>query len=196
MADDGTGATGTTGDHVDVEQLRAKVRAEVESEAHAAFAAKLKEITGAESLDALAQQRRDTEAAKLAEQGEYQKLAEQAQAKAADAEARLGRVVAGSAIVSEAAKAGAVDPQIIAQLLGAQAQVGTDGAVTIGGKPVAEAVGAYLKDHAYLASPSGNTGSGAPASGGGKSEPPKRADFASDIDYHKAAAKHAARHEG
>jgi len=105
-------------------------------------------------------------------------------------------VVAGSAIVSEAAKAGAVDPQIIAQLLGAQAQVGTDGAVTIGGKPVAEAVGAYLKDHAYLASPSGNTGSGAPASGGGKSEPPKRADFASDIDYHKAAAKHAARHEG
>lgn len=196
MADDGTGATGTTGDHVDVEQLRAKVRAEVESEAHAAFAAKLKEITGAESLDALAQQRRDTEAAKLAEQGEYQKLAEQAQAKAADAEARLGRVVAGSAIVSEAAKAGAVDPQIIAQLLGAHAQVGTDGAVTIGGKPVAEAVGAYLKDHAYLASPSGNTGSGAPASGGGKSEPPKRADFASDIDYHKAAAKHAARHEG
>jgi len=189
---------------VDEARIRAEVKAELKRDLEAGFSARLKEVAGVDSLDALAEQRKAAEQAELTKQGEFQRLAETAQAerdaaKAEAAEAKKGHreLIAKSQIVAEAVKAQAVDPEVLHQLIGAQAEVAEDGSVTVGGKPVADAVSAYLQAHPYLAAASGNSGSGIGSAGtSGKVEPPKRADFASDVEYQKAAAKHAAAKEG
>lgn len=189
---------------VDEARIRAQIKAELERDIKAGFAARLKEVAGVDSLDALADQRKAAEQKKLHEQGEYKALAETAQAErdrakaeAAEAQKSFRGLLAKSSIIAEAVKAKAIDPEVLYQLVGPGAEVADDGSVTVGGRPTAEAVAAYLSEHPYLAAASGNSGSGAGGSGAsGKGEAPKRADFASDVEYHKAAAQHAAKQEG
>lgn len=132
------------------EQIRAEVLSEV--------AAQLKAATGHDSIEALKAAQAKAKADKLAEDGQYKTLAEQAQAElnrvkgAYEAERIRGTLYA--------AAAESVDPDTVHALLSGQAKVGADGVVTIGGKPAAEAVATLLAAKPYLAKAAGGQGSG------------------------------------
>jgi hypothetical protein len=135
---------------------------EVRAQAAADFAAGLKAATGYATLSELKAAQDKAAADKLAEQGQFKQLAEQAQAELARVQAAYqAERVRGSILGAAGA---AVDPDVVHQLLSGQAQVGADGSVTIQGKPAAEAVAALLAAKPYLAKAAGSQGSG---SGGG-----------------------------
>lgn len=167
-----------------------EIRAAVEAD----FTARLKAITGVESLEALEAANKQAEVDKLKAQGEFQKLAETAQAEAAMYRARFESAQVRGAILGAATQA--MDADVVLALLGPSATVAEDGSVSVAGKPAAAAVAELLKAKPHLARPAGGQGSGAGASGTGATEPPKRADFPSEIDYHRAVAKHRAAQEG
>lgn len=139
------------------EQVRAQVLAELQAE--------LKSATGHESIAALKAAQAKVEAERLAEQGRYKELAESAQAQLSATKALLDSERIGRAILSAAA--GSVDPETVDALLRGRAQVNDQGAVTIGGKPVATAVAELLAAKPHLAKPAGGQGSGAGGSGSG-----------------------------
>jgi hypothetical protein len=125
----------------------------------AQFSATLKELTGVDSLDAFKE-------AQLKQQGKTTELLD---AKASEA-ARYKSLYEQSAIQSALllASGEAVDPATVSALLSGRARVDAQGAVTIDGKPAAEAVKALLTEKPFLAKPQGGSGSGA-AQGSGQS---------------------------
>lgn len=139
------------------EEIRAQVLAD--------FARELKETTGHESLGALKAARELAEQERLKVQGEFQKLAEQAQAERDQYRQRYEASTVASSIL--AAAAAAIDPEVVQGLLAARAKVGADGQVTVDGKPVATAVEDLLKAKPFLAKPVGGAGSGSGAGAGG-----------------------------
>lgn len=162
------------------EEIRAQVTAE--------YAAALKAATGHESIEALKAAQEAAEAKKLADQGEYKILAEKAETQLAQIKAAYRAERVRGAILSAAGEA--MDAEVVHQLLASGADVGTDGAVTIGGKPTAEAVAQILKDKPYLAKPAPSQGSGSGGGGGApKAGAPDRKDYTSEIDYHRARAQ-------
>jgi hypothetical protein len=138
---------------------------EVRAQAAADFAAGLKAATGYDTLSALKAAQDKAAAEKLAEQGKFQELAEAAAKERDLYRERFQQAQVRSAILSAAGTA--IDPDVVHDLLARAAEVGADGAVTIGGKPAAEAVAALLAAKPYLAKPTGSQGSGAGAGGSG-----------------------------
>lgn len=120
--------------------------------------------------DALA--KRDSEAKAKADEeeatkrGEFAKVLAERDKRLADTEARLASTLINSALLSAASAGHAVDPGDVAALLAAKAKVGDNGVVTVDGKPVAEAVEAFLKAKPHLVK-AGHPGGGAPSGGGG-----------------------------
>jgi len=141
--------------------VQTQIQQAVEAQ-NAAFAAKLKELTGHESLEALNQ-------AQLAQQGKTEELLQAKADEAARYRARFEQAQVRSALLGAASDA--VDPETVASLLSGQAQVAEDGSVTVGGKPAAESVAALLKQKPFLAKPAGQPGSAAPQSPGGGKNP-------------------------
>jgi hypothetical protein len=144
---------------------------EIRAQAAADFAAGLKAATGYDSLSALKAAQDKAAADKLAEQGEFKQLAEQAQAELAQVKTAYQAERVRGAILGAASTS--IDPDTVHALLAAQAQVGADGSVTIGGQPVAVAVEALLKAKPHLARPVGGQGSGAGGVGAGGSDAAK-----------------------
>jgi hypothetical protein len=143
----------------------AALRAQLEAELSARFAAQLKELTGHDDFAAAKAAADKAAADKLAEQGKFQELAEQAQQQAAQFRQRYEAAAISAAI--RGAAADSVDPETVHALLAGSATVGEDGAVSIGGKPAAEAVAALLALKPHLARAAGGQGSGAGGAGGG-----------------------------
>lgn len=134
------------------------VQAEIQkalAEAGAKFAADFKAATGHDSLAAF----QESEAKRKGEEG---KLLEQRNAELAQARAELAQAKISAAILGAATDA--VDPQTVLALLSGKAKF-EGGAVTIDGKPPAEAIKALLADKPFLAKAAG-AGSGTPASVG------------------------------
>jgi len=121
----------------------------------AEFKNQLKAATGHEDFDALAK-------AKLQADGDYQALAEKSVAEAQSWKGKYQQTAINNALL--AAATDALDANIVVQLLGGQCVCDeASGAVTIGGKPVAEAVKQLFVDKPFLAKPAGGQGSGAGA---------------------------------
>lgn len=126
--------------------------------------------------------KRDTEAqAKAAEEeakkrGEFEKIVADRDRRLADAEARLASTLINNALLTAAAAGNAVDPGDVVALLAGKAKVSETGVVTVDGKPVAEAVEAFLKAKPHLAK-AGNAGGGAPSGGGGDRMTKTHAEF-------------------
>jgi hypothetical protein len=166
--DSGAGGGGGGGGNADSTQATALTQADVDKAVQTAlaardadFAAKLKAATGAESLDALAE-------AKAKAAGETDRLlaertAELAAERQRNADMRIRAALSDAAITGKA-----VDPATVVALLAAQGKVEGD-AVTIGGKPVAEAVKALLTEKPFLMQ-AGQSGGGTPQAGGGTGE--------------------------
>ena len=179
--------TPTTEPAVSAEAIRAELAAQ--------FAAQLKAATGHESIDDLRAEREAAEAARLAEQGQFKALAEKAQAEAASYRQRFEAQAVQSAILAAAAEA--IDPATVMELLAGKAKVAESGAVSIAGRPAAEAVAALLKDKPVLAQAAPGEGSGSPAAPAPAAPTrPKRADFGDDISYHRALAQFSAAQAG
>ncbi len=119
----------------------------------AEFARQLKEITGHESLQAFKE-------SQLKEQGKLQELLQSKETEAQTFRQRFEQMAVRAQVL--AAASDAVDPEVVLALLSASAQVDDKGNVSIGGKPVDQAVKQLLQDKPYLAKPSGNQGSGSP----------------------------------
>lgn len=137
----------------DVDALVQAALAKQQSE----FAAQFEKATGHKTLD-------EFTTAKAKAQGEFEKLNGELEKRLASAQSELDSLRISSAIASAASSA--IDPQDVVALLGGKALV-KDGIVTIDGKPVAEAVAAFLaaKPHLVKAGPAGS-GAGAGGSGG------------------------------
>jgi len=101
------------------------------------------------------------EAERLKQQGEFEKLAQQREAEAAQYRQRYEQATVRAALTA-AANASA-DPGLVAQLLSGRAQVDDQGRVTVDGQPAEKAVAQLLKDKPFLARPM--TGGGSPAAG-------------------------------
>lgn len=123
----------------------------------AAFNEQFKAATGHDSLPAFQE-------AEAKRKGDFEALLNQRTSELAQAKAALEQATVNNALLGAAREA--VDPDVVLALLGAQAKV-ENGAVTVNGKPPAEAVKALLKDKPYLAKPTGGQGSGAGANAGG-----------------------------
>lgn len=156
------GAASTQGASAEVKAPDAKA---IRAAALAEFDAQLKTLTGAANLDALGAQRKTDDEAKLKADGEFQKLAEQRQSESAGWQAKYRGATVQSALVAAASRAGAVDADTVQALLAATSQVDDQGVVTVGGKPVDEAVKQLLVDKPFLARAAGQ-GSGSPGSAG------------------------------
>jgi hypothetical protein len=126
----------------------------------AKFAADFKAATGHDSLTLF----QDAEAKRKGEEG---KLLEQRTAELNQTRAELAQANIASAILGAAGEA--IDPNTVLALLSGKAKF-ENGAVTIDGKPPAEAVKALLAEKPFLAKPAGGAGSGAPQNGGGRVE--------------------------
>jgi hypothetical protein len=123
----------------------------------AEFKDRLKAATGHEDFDALAK-------AKLQADGDYQALAEKSVAEAQSWKGKYQQTAINNALLGAATDA--LDANIVVQLLGSQCVCDeASGAVTIGGKPVAEAVKQLFAEKPFLAKPAGGQGSGAGATG-------------------------------
>lgn len=141
---------------VDVEAIRQAAKAEAET----AFLGKFKETTGFDTLDAY-------QADKLKADGKLQELADQHAASAQSYKTKYQQSTIGNAIL--AASTDALDPSDVLVHLASKCVCGEDGAVTVDGKPVADAVKALLAAKPHLAKAQGGTGSGAGQNlGGGK----------------------------
>lgn len=138
---------------------------EIRAQAASEFAAGLKAATGYDSLSALKAAQDKAAAEKLAEQGKFQELAEAAAKERDLYRERFQSAQVRSAILGAAATA--IDPDVVHELLHGSAQVNADGAVTINGKPAAEAVAALLAAKPYLAKAAGSQGSGSGSGGAG-----------------------------
>jgi hypothetical protein len=156
------GADGKTGAGAGNGGQPGAAAADVQGEVQKALAAQaaqfnqqLKAITGHESVDALKQ-------AEAMRKGEEAKLLAERAAENAALREQLARERVNAALLSAASDS--VDPALVAALLAGQGTVAEGGAVSIGGKPVAEAVKALLAEKPYLAR-AGKPGGGAPASG-------------------------------
>lgn len=136
---------------VDVQAEIQKALAAQEAE-HAKL---LKEATGHDSLKSF-------QDAQLAAQGKTQELLDQRTQENADLQKKLDAQTISNELMRYAGNA--VDPETVQELLRGKAVV-KDGVVTINGQPVQTAVDSLLKEKPFLAKPSGNAGSGAPAGG-------------------------------
>lgn len=119
------------------------------------FAKQLKDVTGHDNFEQLAK-------AKLQADGDYQALAERSTAEAQSWKGKYQQTAINNAVL--AAATDALDANIVVQLLGGQCVCDeATGAVTVDGKPVAEAVKQLFADKPFLAKPAGGQGSGAGA---------------------------------
>lgn len=134
----------------------------------AATAKRLKELTGADSLDALAE-------AEAKRKGEEGKLLEQRNAENAQLRSEIAASRIESALTLAATAGGAIDPADVHALLAGKAKF-ENGAVTVDGKPAADAVAALLKAKPHLAK-AGPAGGGAPQQGANTSKQKTRAEF-------------------
>jgi len=157
-------ATPTSPPPVDVQ---AEIQKALAAE-RAAFKKQLKETTGHESFEALQQ-------AQLKEQGKLQELADAKALEAQTFKGKFEQTQIKAALLSASAEA--LDPATVSDLLAGKAACDEAGNVTIGGKPVAEAVAQLLKDKPFLAKPQGGTGSGAPQ----QPQPPAKTDEAAAL---------------
>lgn len=121
----------------------------------AEFSKQLKAATGHGDLKALTE-------AQLEAQGKLQELADSRKLEAEKAKSDLVAVKIENALL--AASTGAINPSLVYKLLSEDAVYDDNGAVTVAGKSVADAVKEFLKDNPFLAKPQGGTGSGAPQS--------------------------------
>lgn len=133
--------------------LQAEINKALQAQ-QAEFAAQLEQATGHKDIQSLTE-------AQLKQQGKLQELADAKAAEAATYKTQFEQLAISHALM--AASAEAVDPAIVADLLAAKATVDATGAVSIDGKPVADAVKALLAEKPFLAKAQGGTGSGAPA---------------------------------
>lgn len=122
-----------------------------------AFAARFKEATGHASFD-------EFKTAQAKAKGDEQRLLDERTAELSAARAELERQRISAAILAESGAA--VDPGDVLALLAGQGKV-ESGVVTVGGKPVANAVADLLKAKPHLAKAAGGQGSGAGAGGTG-----------------------------
>ena len=138
---------------------------ELRQQAAAEFAAGLKAATGFSTLSEMKAAHEKAAANKLAEQGEFKQLAEQAQTRLVQMESDYQAERIRGALL--AASAESIDPAVVQALLGGAAKVAPDGSVSVNGKPPAVAVAELLKAKPYLARPVGGQGSGAGGAGSG-----------------------------
>lgn len=152
----------------DYEAKLAEERRKARAEAETGFKAELKAVTGHEDLGALKTEREKAEQKRLADEGKFKELADQAgeSARGWEAKYKTGRIDA--VLTDVAIKAGAIDTDVVRALLGAQAVCDDEGQVTIDGKAPAEAVKELLEAKPHLAKAEGTSGSG---SGAGKPKP-------------------------
>ena len=141
---------------------------ELRQQAAAEFAAGLKAATGFSTLSEMKAAHEKAAADKLAEQGEFKQLAEQAQARLAAVERDYQAERIRGALL--AASTDSIDPEVVLALLGSAATVAPDGSVSVNGKPPAQAVAELLKAKPHLARPVGGQGSGAGGAGSGAPE--------------------------
>lgn len=146
---------------------------------------KLKELTGHDTLDKLAEHH-------AKQKGEEAKLLDARTAERDQARQELAAARIESSITLAATAAGAIDPSDIHALLAGKAKF-ADGAVTVDGKPVAEAVKALLEAKPHLAK-AGPSGGGTPQQGGGAAKALSRAEFekldaAGRMDFIKKGGK-------
>jgi len=118
------------------------------------FAKQLQETTGHADLKALSE-------ANLKAQGKLQELADNKTQEAQAYKTRFEQAAINNAVLTAAVDA--LDPSVITALLAGQAACDDHGTVTIGGKPVSDAVKALLAEKPFLAKAQGGTGSGAPS---------------------------------
>lgn len=119
----------------------------------AEFAKQLQDATGHGDIKSLTD-------AQLKAQGKLQELADSKAQEAATYKQQLHNVNITNALLNASGEA--IDPATISALLADKAVCDDSGAVTIDGKPVAEAVKQLLADKPFLAKAQGGTGSGAP----------------------------------
>lgn len=134
----------------------------IRAETEAALKAKLKEITGHDSLEALAAAQKAAEEKRLSEQGEFAKLAEQRAQEAQKWQAKFQDSVIRQSVLGACLKHNAVDGDVVLALVRGDARVDENGAVTIGGKAAEEAIAAMLKTKPFLVKPE-RSGSGSPS---------------------------------
>jgi hypothetical protein len=167
----GGGAQPPAGDPAKAPPL---TQADIDKAVQAAVAAQdakwmeqFKAATGHDSLQAF----QEAEAKRKGEEG---KLLEQRNAELAQTRAELDGLRIESALLGAASEA--IDPNTVVALLRGQAKI-DNGAVTVNGKSVAEAVNALLAEKPFLAKPAGGAGGGAPQNGGGGQKSLSRAEF-------------------
>lgn len=122
------------------------------------FNGQFKEVTGHSDLKAFTE-------AQLKQQGKLQELADTNKAEAQTYRTKFEQAAISNALL--ASSGDAFDPGVIKDLLSGKAVVDDSGAVTIDGKPVADAVKQLLTEKPFLAKAEGGTGSGAPQNAGG-----------------------------
>lgn len=119
----------------------------------AEFAKQLKAATGHSDLKGLAE-------AQLRDQGKLQELLDSKSKEADSYKSRFEASAITNAILAAAGEA--IDPATVGALLAGKAVCDDNGAVTIDGKPVGDAVKQLLTDKPFLAKAQGGAGSGAP----------------------------------
>ncbi len=119
----------------------------------AEFAKQLKEATGHTNIKAFTD-------AQLLTQGKLQEFADSKAQESASYKNKFELASINNALLSAATEA--VDPALISQLLAGKAVCDDNGAVTINGKPVSDAIAQLLLDKPFLAKAQGETGSGTP----------------------------------
>jgi hypothetical protein len=132
---------------VDVNAEIAKALAAQQAE----FQSQLKAATGHSDVKALAD-------AQLLEQGKLKEFAESKSQEAAQFKAKFESSQISNALLT--ASQGAIDPATVVELLKGKAVCDEHGKVTIEGKPVTDAVSAFLAEKPFLAKSVGDTGSG------------------------------------
>lgn len=134
----------------------------IRAETEAALKAKLREITGHDSLEALAAAHKAAEEKRLSEQGEFAKLAEQRAQEAQKWQAKFQDSVIRQTVLGACLKHNAVDGDVVLALVRAEARVDENGAVSIGGKAAEDHIAAMLKSKPFLVKPE-RSGSGSPS---------------------------------
>lgn len=144
------------------EQIRADIMAEIDAQRQSAERAKLKEMTGHDTWEAFASAKKAAEEKRLAEQGEFAKLAEQRAQEAQKWQAKFQDSVIRQAVLGACLKHNAVDGDVVLALVRGDVQVDENGAVSISGKAAEDAITALLKSKPYLVKLE-RSGSGSPS---------------------------------
>lgn len=126
------------------------------------FNQKLKEITGVESLDQLAELKKVEEDKKLLERGEYEKLTSQVKEEAQSWKGKYQDSLSRQSILKACLDHNVVDEEAILALVKSSTVVDEHGNVSINSKPVDEAIKELLKAKPYLVKPT-RTGSSSPS---------------------------------